>query len=165
MTNIEPLTATQHLCSLQVTSERIGAYRGYLVIRRSEESLEGLPRYGLKLEIPGTHKSRQDLSNAGTALFARYLKGEVSPLVHSEKVKFCGYRLVGSARFHAMDLKWEPLLELKKIEEPNKGRKQTIMGHDTAFARNLFPSADGAAKFAIEFGKRLVMDHSKELEI
>ena len=34
-----------------------------------------------------------------------------------EKIRGC--RIVGSARFQVVDLRWEPVLELKKTEEPS----------------------------------------------
>ncbi|MBL8447741.1 MAG: hypothetical protein JNJ44_10060 [Zoogloeaceae bacterium] len=127
--------------------------------------MDGPSCYGWKLDIPGTFSSRQELSKAGDALYARFLKGEISPSIETRKEKFRGYRVVGSARFQALHFKWEPVLELRKVEEPNKGMTQLVSGRDTAFSRNLYSSSEGAAIFALEYGKRMVLGIVRGLEI
>jgi hypothetical protein len=82
-----------------------------------------------------------------------------------EKGKLRGYKIIGSARFDVDKHKWEPMLELKKIEEPNKGKTQVISGTSTAFGRNLFPMEETAAKFAFETGKRMILGLVSGLEI
>ncbi|SEN30009.1 hypothetical protein SAMN05216404_103304 [Nitrosospira multiformis] len=80
-------------------------------------------------------------------------------------MKLRGYKIIGKARFDIARLKWEPSLEIRKIEEPNKGQTQIFTGSQTAFARNLFPMEDTAAKFALETGKRMVLGLVNGLEI
>jgi hypothetical protein len=143
-----------------------GSYAGYLAIRESTNLLDGPPRYGIRFDIPGTFRSGEELNDVGARLFARFLKGEASPAaIPVEKEKVRGYRIVGSARFQVVDLKWEPVLELKKIEEPNRGKRQTVTGHGTVFPRNLFRSPELAARFAFDFGKGMVIGSLSGLEI
>ena len=165
MAEINTTRRSDYLFTLHVISKQSNKYRGYLAIRQNDSQLESVPRYGWKLDIPDSYKSHEDLVTAGNVLFSRYLKYEVSVSVPVVKEKLRGYRIVGSARFQLFDLKWEPVLELKKLEEPNKGKKQTVMGPDTAFARNLFQSAESAATFACDFGKRMVIGLVRGLEI
>jgi len=53
---------------------------------------------------------------------------------------------------------WEPVLELKKMEEPNKGKRQTVVGPGTVMIRNLCRSEEMAAKFALDAGKTMILD-------
>jgi hypothetical protein len=165
MLNLSKPSDPQHLCHLEFTTDGPSEFAGFLSIRRIDDPLEGPSRYGWKIEIPGKFQSRQELIATGNTFFGRFLKGEVSSPTATEKEKFRGYRITGSARFQAVDLKWEPVLEIKKVEEPNKGTKQIIVGPNTVFPRNLFPSPEGAAKFAFEFGKRMVLGIVQGLEI
>lgn len=155
----------QYMCYLEFTKDGSSEFAGFLSIRKIEDPSEGPSRYGWKIDIPGKFHSRQELISAGNTFFSRFLNGEVSPSSSTEKEKFRGYRIVGSARFQAIDLKWEPVLEIKKVEEPNKGKRQTIIGSNTVFPRNLYSSPEGAAKFAFEFGKRMVLGIVQGLEI
>ena len=165
MVNLSQASDSQHLCHLEFTTDGPSEFAGFLSIRRIDNPLEGPPLYGWKLQIPGTFNSRKELIAAGNIFFGRFLKGEVSSPIATEKEKFRGYRIIGSARFQAVALKWEPILEIKKVEEPNKGKKQIISGHNTVFPRNLFPSSEGAAKFAFNFGKAMVLGSVQGLEI
>ncbi|MBK7014776.1 MAG: hypothetical protein IPH39_04180 [Sulfuritalea sp.] len=151
--------------SIQTISQTSGSFSGYLVIRNQDQPLEGTPRYGYRLDIPGTHRSHQELTKAGSDLFSKFLRGAVSAPVIEEKEKLRGFRIVGTGRFLVHELKWEPYLELKKLDEPNKGKRQTVGGQGTAFARNLFPAPEGAAKFALDHGKRMVIGMVGGLEI
>lgn len=164
MINLSRPSESRHLCHLEVAKNGTD-FTGFLSIRHLDDSLEESSRYGQKLEIPEKFQSRQELIDAGNILFTRFLKGEVSTPIAMIKERFRGYRVLGTARFQVVDLKWEPILELKKIEEPNKGKKQVIGGYNTAFTRNLFPSSEGAARFANEFGKRMILGIVQGLEI
>lgn len=151
--------------SIQVIGEENG-YGGYLVIRYIDETSKEPSHYGKKLPIPGPFKSSSEVHKAGDRLYDRYLKGQVdAPPFHLEKGKLRGYKIIGSARFDVDKHKWEPMLELKKIEEPNKGKTQVISGTSTAFGRNLFPMEETAAKFALETGKRIILGLVSALEI
>lgn len=151
--------------SIQTSSQTPGKFSGYLIIRNQDQPQEVVPRYGFRIDIPGQYGSHHDLTKAGGELFSRFLRGAVSSPVVEEKEKLRGYRIVGTARFLIHELKWEPYLELKRLEDPNKGKRQTIGGQGTAFARNLFPAAEGAAKFALDHGKRMVIGIVGGLEI
>ncbi len=146
-----------------VTHDKAGTYGGYLVIRHKDEpskesSIESSP-YGSKLEIHGVFRSREEVVREGKKLYSRYLKGEVSALpAYEEKEKLRGYRIIGKARFDADNLMWEPVLELKKMEEPNKGKRQTVVGPGTVMIRNLCRSEEMAAKFALDAGKTMILD-------
>jgi len=146
-----------------VTHDKAGTYGGYLVIRHKDEpskesSIESSP-YGSKLEIHGVFRSREEVVRVGKRLYSRYLKGEVSALpAYEEKEKLRGYRIIGKARFDADKLMWEPVLELKKMEEPNKGKRQTVVGPGTVMTRNLCRTEEMAAKFALDVGKTMILD-------
>ncbi len=143
--------------AIKITRAPNGSYQGYLVIYRFDEV--GKPiRYGLKIPIPGVFNSGITLSHEGEKLYARYRKGAISIAPpHVEKMKCRGYKIIGTARFNTAKLQWEPSLEIKKIEEPNKGETQSVTGAERAFAHNLFSLEETAAKFAVETGNRMVL--------
>ena len=138
---------------------------GYLAIRQTANPLEGLSLYGTRLDIPGSFQSHRDLSAAADKLYARFLRGDISPPIVEHKEKYQGYRITGKVRFKVGELKWEPVLELKKMQEPNKGLRQTVSGIDTPFPRNLFDTPENAALFAFDYGKRMVMGLIQGLKI
>lgn len=136
-----------------------GMYGGYLVIRYLDESSKPTS-YGCKITIPDSFRTSAEAIRESDKLFSRYIKDEISIQQYSEKIKLRGYRIIGKARFDADREGWEPVLELKKIEEPNRGQTQIIIGRNTAFARNLFATEERAAKFAIDAGKMMVIDRT-----
>jgi hypothetical protein len=52
------------------------------------------------------------------------------------------------------------MLELKRIKDPEKGKIQIVAGRSTAFGRNLCPTEERAAKFALDVGRGMVIDRS-----
>jgi len=165
MVKLSHSSDTQHLCDLVFTMDGPSQFAGFLSIRRINDPLEGPPRYGSRIDIPGKFRSRQELIATGNTYFSRFLNGEISSSVAPLKEKFRGYRITGSARFQALELKWEPVLEIKKLEEPNKGRRQSLQGPDTPFPWNLFQSSESATRFALDYGKRMVLGLVQGLEI
>jgi hypothetical protein len=155
----------QSLKSVQIIRDENGTYEGYLVIRHIDETSKEASYYGRKLPISGPLKSRAEVHEAGDRLYDRYMKGDISIPEHSEKGKLRGYKITGRARFDASKHEWEPILELKKIEAPNKGQAQVILGSDTVFGRNLFAMEETAAKFAVETGKRMILGLVNGLDI
>lgn len=145
------------LKSIKIIRDGDGSYHGFLLIRQIDESSKPTP-YSWKLTISGAFKSSVDVTREGDKLYERFLKGEITVQQYAEKVKLRGYRIIGRARFDADREGWEPTLELKKLEDPNKGKMQIVMGRKTAFARNLFPTEERAAKFALDVGKGMVID-------
>lgn len=143
-----------------------GLYVGYLAIREVPNGFENPSKYGIRLDIPGSFRMNDELVQAGRVHFDRFNRGEVGldsiPVV---KEKLRGYRITGTARFQLVDLKWEPVLEIKKMEEPNRGAKQIIMGPETVFPRNLYRDPELAAKFAVEFGRSMVTKSVNGLQI
>jgi len=160
---MEPTTL--HSFHIESTKDDFGRHKGYVVIRRVDNALEGPSQYGVRLDIPGTFSSGQALLESANQVFIRFTRGEMHAPVVEEKQKLNGYRITGSARFHIGHLKWEPILELKKTVEPNKGAKQLVMGHGTPFPRNLFSSPQNAARFAVDYGKSMVIRHVQGLSI
>lgn len=155
------------LYSYQLISTHVdGLHEGFLAVRELPDGLESPSRYGFRIEVPGKFSSKEDLVTEAKRHFTRFSSGEVGhDAIPVERLKLRGYRLLGTARFQIVDLKWEPVLYLKKIEEPNRGHKQTVMGPDTVFPRNLFRSPDLAARFAVDFGKAMVIGFLNGLEI
>jgi len=138
---------------------------GYIVIRHTDNPLAGPSRYGSRIDIPGSFRSHDELITAADELFARFLRGDVSAPLTEHREKFQGYRITGTVRFDAVALKWEPVLELKKMDEPNKGKRQTVSGGNTPFPRNLFDTPENAAQFAFDYGKRMILSLIQGLEI
>lgn len=150
---------------LESRVDAFGRHSGYLVIRRVDNGLEGVSKYGARIDIPGSFPSKQPLLDTAYQLFNRFVRGELSAPVVEAKEKLNGYRITGSARFHIGALKWEPTLKLKKTVGPNKGAKQSVLGHETPFPLNLFTTPENAARFALDYGLNMVRGHIQGLAI
>lgn len=157
--SIEPTFTSQSLNLIKVIRGEAGTYKGYLVIRDVDE-MSKPTSYGRKLTISGPFKSSMDVKREGDKLYERFLKGEITSQPYAAKIKLRGYRIIGKARFDADQEGWEPTLELKKLEEPNNGKIQIVMGRNTAFARNLFSTEERGARFALDAGKAMVIDRT-----
>jgi len=140
-----------------------GEYSGYMIIHEVKELGERPPFFGTRIDIQGSYKSENELSSIAKKDFERYKKGELSTGRLNEKEKLNDYEIIGSAKFTISQLKWVAYLELKKIKEPNKGNVQIV--EDGALMRNFYDSERRAARFALDYGKRMVIGHIRGLKI
>jgi hypothetical protein len=141
-------------------------HSGYLVLREIQTDLNTPSMYGIRIPIPGKYNGSEELAAAGRAVFVKFNKGTATTeSIPKLQEKLKGYRLTGTARFQIIDLKWEPVLEIKNMEGANRGLRQTVIGGHTPFTRNLFRSPDSAAQFALDYGKQMVNKTVGGLEI
>lgn len=117
----------------------------------------GASRLGWKVEVSGEYVNSWDLQTEALHTFSRFKAGEVKALTNEQSRKFRGYRLTGRVRYVVAEDGWEPVLEMKKLEEPYRGRKVVYQGGETPFPRNAQRTPERATLFAIEYGERLVM--------
>lgn len=115
------------------------------------------PRFALKYEIPDQFQSKLEAYEEGLKVARRLASGELNPSSVRLKQKFREYLLIGSASFRLDSHQWEPVLELVSRRAANKGACQRFSDVQSPFQRNLFPDAERAAKFAIQYGERMVI--------
>lgn len=75
------------------------------------------------------------------------------------------YQLIAGAGYRPDTQGWEGTLIIKRKSGPNKGAVQTFDENTSPFRFNSFDSADGAAKFAFDYGERMLLNLVSGLKI
>jgi hypothetical protein len=135
-------------------SERIRAY--VLQIMQPVGEIQP-PRLALRYDVPGEFRSKSEAYEEGLKVARRLASGELSPSFVRLKQEFREFTLIGSASFRLDFHQWEPVLELVSHRATNKGARQGFTDVQSPFQRNLFQDAESAAKFAIQYGERMII--------
>lgn len=123
------------------------------------------PPTGLCYVIPHSFRSRDDAYCEAQRVARELAKGDLHPQSTVQKESFRGYCLYGSARFIRATSDWVPALTIEAMAGSRKGQKQEVIEQNALFYRNACPTADRAARFALDYGKQMVMGFVGGLKI
>lgn len=129
---------------------------------------EGQPKaqtLARRCNLRDTYRDKQDAYAAALKIVKAASEGEFHAISVRLKETFRGYELVGSCGFRHDVHKWQPTLEIISRRPENKGATQGFGDLQSPFDRNLYPHPEHAARFALEYGERMIVGLVSGLKI
>lgn len=137
--------------------ERSGGALTAYVLRIFQPGDELPPRLSLRYNLNERFVSDREAAQAGLRAVQLISLGELTPVSETLKEKFREYRIHASAGFRTDQAGWEPILKIESLRTVNKGQIQEFSSGQSAFRLNPHNESSGAAKAALDYGRRMIL--------
>ena len=137
--------------------ERSGSALTAYVLRIFQPGEELPPRLSLRYNLNERFRTHQEVAQAGIRAVQLITAGELTPVSETLKEKFREYRIHASAGFRTDQAGWEPILKIESLRAVNKGAVQEFNSGTTALRLNPHIESSGAAKAALDYGRRMIL--------